>query len=57
MIDVVNCLKKAETIYGFDTYYKFSIQVEEDEAWIIGHQDMGYDPDWEDKMCKITDLI
>jgi|TARA_R110000822_G_scaffold275189_1_gene397353 hypothetical protein len=49
-------LFRAEKVYG-DKYDRFSIQIEEGKAHLIGHEDISYEPDWEHKLCDVTELL
>jgi hypothetical protein len=49
-------LLKAERVYG-DKYDRFSIQIEEGEAYLIGHEEIAYESDWEHKLCNVSELL
>lgn len=49
-------LFKAEKVYG-DKYDRFSIQVEGGEATLIGHEGIPYEPDWEHRLCNVSELL
>ncbi len=54
-------LFKAEKIYGKkiygNKYDRFSIQIESGEAYLIGHEEMSHEPDWEHKLCNVSELL
>ena len=49
-------LVKAEKVYG-DKYDRFSIQIEAGEAYLIGHEEIPYEADWENKLCNVSELL
>jgi hypothetical protein len=55
--DVISSLLfRAEKVYG-DKYDRFSIQIEAGEAHLIGHDFISYEPDWEHKLCNVSELL
>ena len=53
---IINLLFKAEKVYG-NKYYKFSIQIEKNKAYIIGHETVSYEPDYETTLCNVIKLL
>ena len=49
-------LFRAEKVFG-DKYDRFSIQIEEGEAHLIGHEEIPYEADWEHKLCNVSELL
>jgi len=49
-------LFKAEKVYGY-RYDRFSIQIEAGDMYLIGHEAIDYEPDCEDKLCKVSELL
>ena len=49
-------LFKAEKVYG-DKYDRFSIQIEAGDAHLIGHESISHEPDWEQKLCNVSELL
>jgi len=53
---VSDLLFRAEKVYG-NKYDRFSIQIEEGEAHLIGHEEIPYEADWEHKLCNVSELL
>ena len=53
---ITRILVKAEKLFG-NRYTKISIQIEADEPYLIGHEDLPYGADCEHKLCKVTELF
>jgi len=49
-------LLKADKLFG-NRYYKISIQLQAEEPHIIGHEEQPYKADYEQKLCKVTELL
>ena len=56
MEDKIKKILEKYKVYG-DKYDRFSIQIEEGEAHLIGHEEIAYEPDWEHKLSNVSELL
>ncbi len=48
---------KVKVLYHNSEYYKFSIQIINNESWVIGHLYIPYEKDTEQQLIKVEDLM
>lgn len=51
---------KAEELYGHKYKGKnhgFTIEIIDGEPWLVGREYVAYEADYEDELCKVTELL
>jgi len=51
---------KADEIYGYKykgKNYGYTIEMIKDEPWLVGREYQDYEPDCDESLCKVTELL